>query len=640
LTPLVRSSENRTETLQGAVIAAAVVVLLVLGLVAKLSIDKDYRSETGDIFSDIERTTQKLASHTTEVFDRVDQTLLMVRFLDASKHPPALSTLADAGLLAGEMVRCVALTNARGIVVDTSAEGLGVDLSGDPGFRRLQAVATDNEAIIGQTAPTALAGGAAMIPVMRRIERPDKAFGGVVVAMVDPATLSSQNLKTESAGTAIGVIGLDGVGRMRLSAGHLSYGGRVDVAMIKARAVRVRETLSPAISAVDQAPRFVGNVSVERYPLLAVIAIDARDALADYRRARTQTLSWASLVAAMILLGAALLWRRVREVEIARDRTQRTEAALRATLEGSMDAVSVLRAQRARDGTIADMVIVDTNARAAALNGTTREQVLGASLCSLRPSIRSEGYLARFETVIQSGQAADFESQAMDGKMRGRWLHHQMVPVGDDGIALISRDVSELREAAQALAALARIDPLTRLGNRREFEARLREARARAARSEQSLALVNIDLDGFKAVNDTHGHAAGDQVLVAVAERLVDSVRTTDTVCRLGGDEFVVILENAGTVGDVADLCERVLVSLSVPHLIAARQVLCTPSIGAALLRPFETLDALAQRADAAMYASKQAGKSRCSVDAEFEGSAQAAPDHAPRESDRRLRPA
>src|SRR5262249_41977120 len=154
----------------------------------------------------------------------------------------------------------------------------------------------------------------------------------------------------------------------------------------------------------------------------------------------------AGAVALLIGAGAALLWLRVREVETSRNRTRRTEAALRATLEGSLDAVSILRARRGTDGALEDLVIVDTNARAAALHGGTREQVIGCGLCTLRPTIRRLGYLERVEQVIRARVPLSVELQAVDPDLEGRWLHHQLVPL-DDGVAMITRDITERKDA-------------------------------------------------------------------------------------------------------------------------------------------------------------------------------------------------
>lgn len=180
---------------------------------------------------------------------------------------------------------------------------------------------------------------------------------------------------------------------------------------------------------------------------------------------------------------------------------------------------------------------------------------------------------------------------------------------------MITRDITEQKSAEAALAAQARVDPLTSLLNRRGFEERLREALARAARSNQTLALFYLDLDGFKQINDRYGHAGGDRVLVEVARRLKAALRVTDTVSRLGGDEFTVILEGAGTVDQVEDLARRVVDALRAPHAQTVGQAVATPSVGVALWRRGEDADELCTRADAAMYDAKAAGKSRFVLD-------------------------
>jgi diguanylate cyclase (GGDEF)-like protein len=178
-------------------------------------------------------------------------------------------------------------------------------------------------------------------------------------------------------------------------------------------------------------------------------------------------------------------------------------------------------------------------------------------------------------------------------------------------VALITRDVTDYRAATDALSSLARRDGLTGLSNRRHVEEALDAARARAMRTGEPLALLYIDLDGFKSINDTLGHAAGDRVLVSVGERLKSKVRETDLVGRLGGDEFVVVVERAGALQDIEELCGRILRSLREPHPMLEGQTLATPSIGAAIFDGAETAASLCARADAAMYLAKTGGKSR-----------------------------
>ena len=222
---------------------------------------------------------------------------------------------------------------------------------------------------------------------------------------------------------------------------------------------------------------------------------------------------------------------------------------------------------------------------------------------------RADG--TRFETWLSVATLRDEE---------GRRTHHTRV----------FSDISVLKHQQRQLAELARQDSLTKLPNRRHFNEHLGQSVDRARRSNQTLALLYIDLDGFKAVNDTHGHEAGDELLIEVGRRLQRCVRTTDTVSRLGGDEFTIILEAAGEVQDVRRLCERVLEQLSLPHQLtrvadAGVAVMAPPSIGVALYEAGESAESLCRRADAAMYTAKRSGKARYSLVSDIEPSRDAA---------------
>jgi diguanylate cyclase (GGDEF)-like protein/PAS domain S-box-containing protein len=176
-------------------------------------------------------------------------------------------------------------------------------------------------------------------------------------------------------------------------------------------------------------------------------------------------------------------------------------------------------------------------------------------------------------------------------------------------------DITAIKQQQRALAQQARHDSLTGLPNRRAFGERLQQAMSRARRQPQTLAVVYVDLDGFKGVNDAYGHAVGDQLLIEVARRLDDCVRLTDCVCRLSGDEFTVILEGAGHPEEVQRIGNRILERLSLPHALGGHALVVTPSIGGTLFQSGENADTLCRRADAAMYKAKRSGKARFVLD-------------------------
>ena len=156
-------------------------------------------------------------------------------------------------------------------------------------------------------------------------------------------------------------------------------------------------------------------------------------------------------------------------------------------------------------------------------------------------------------------------------------------------------------------------DGLTRLPNRRLFHDRLGHALARSQRSRAVLAVLYIDLDGFKGVNDELGHAGGDHLLTMVAERLRAVVRPSDTAARLGGDEFAVLLEDVIGEAEASYVAERILSALAAPFTIHGTEVAVGASIGIALYTEGE-VDELLKNADAAMYAAKADGRGRCKV--------------------------
>jgi diguanylate cyclase (GGDEF)-like protein/PAS domain S-box-containing protein len=178
------------------------------------------------------------------------------------------------------------------------------------------------------------------------------------------------------------------------------------------------------------------------------------------------------------------------------------------------------------------------------------------------------------------------------------------------GAVIVFHDVSESRAMALEMAHLAQHDFLTGLPNRLLLTERFSHAIGLARRHNKQVGLLFLDLDGFKHINDSLGHAVGDQVLQSVANRLVASVRDTDTVCRQGGDEFVILLDEIRQPQDAAHVAETLRAALTMPHLIGGHELHVTLSIGITVY-PDDGIDVdtLMQNADTAMYHAKASGR-------------------------------
>ncbi|CAI8812685.1 diguanylate cyclase domain-containing protein [Pseudomonas serboccidentalis] len=222
---------------------------------------------------------------------------------------------------------------------------------------------------------------------------------------------------------------------------------------------------------------------------------------------------------------------------------------------------------------------------------------------------------------LETGENHDEEYRVVwpDGTIR--WLRETGNVVRNDHDAVIKmmgvvRDITEEKASASYLQHLAHYDPLTGLPNRLVLEERLSEALNQARQTNTRVALVFVDLNGFKNINDHYGHAAGDRVLITTATRLKRILRATDTVARIGGDEFVVILQGLAPSLNLQDearsICQKIFIELSPPISIGNDQRHIGTSLGVAVFPDHApTMDRLLHIADLAMYEAKRSGNNQ-----------------------------
>jgi len=286
----------------------------------------------------------------------------------------------------------------------------------------------------------------------------------------------------------------------------------------------------------------------------------------------------------------------------------RREAQLRAVLDSSPDVITSYGR---------DLRHEMVNAKAATLIGRPAEEIVGHTDAELglppRVVAELQGAVTR---VFGTRRMCELEF-SLGNPGSQRWWHVRMVPQFDEAGEVTSavaaaRDLSELKAAQGVLVHKALHDALTGLANRVALVERLTQAIASLEQRPGRVAVLFIDIDNFKLINDAHGHERGDQVLVEVAGRLTRAVRRGDTVARLGGDEFVVLFDHLAPSDDVVAMAERVRERVIASPLLRKRRLSVTTSIGAVVTDdPAANAGDLLRDADIAMYRAKEKGRDR-----------------------------
>lgn len=220
---------------------------------------------------------------------------------------------------------------------------------------------------------------------------------------------------------------------------------------------------------------------------------------------------------------------------------------------------------------------------------------------------------------VLNGESCSMEYQIMGLKGTIRWVDSHSVPLFDENnnvssILAVTRDITEKKETEKIIWKQANYDPLTQLPNRNMFLDRLKQKIKTTLRSNKILALIFLDLDHFKEVNDTLGHSKGDALLYQAAQRILTCVREADTVARMGGDEFVIILSDLDGAHNVDRVAHTIIHTLSQAFILDGEQAYVSASLGIALYpNDTEDADSLVRYADQAMYLSKQNGRGQFS---------------------------
>lgn len=321
---------------------------------------------------------------------------------------------------------------------------------------------------------------------------------------------------------------------------------------------------------------------------------------------------WVAALVALLLFVLAVLFYMQRRYIAARAKAEKALAASEARLRAVTDNIPALIAH-----IDSEQRYTFVNAFMGRVFGIDAQSVLGRTM----REVRGDEIYADIEPYVQrvlKGEPVQFEGK---GIVAGREYDYQSSYVPDigpngkvEGFFALTFDITDLKRAQAELGRLIRIDSMTGAANRRHFDERLASAIASARRHGTAICLLYLDIDRFKDINDTHGHAVGDAVIIEVARRIKSLVRADDMVARLGGDEFAVIVEQA-SAGTGEAIAGKMMAAMQTPISAGDSQVLVKVSIGIGFALEPDTFEHVLGMADRALYRAKSAGRGTYAIE-------------------------
>ena len=548
--------------------------------------------------------------------EQMDQLTLQLKYeWENAQGKLRLEQLKTRGMYAMPQFAIVAIFDGKGHAVTTTApvQRLRTSERSDFLLRHWLSNSSALRIALGKMGEDKAGGGEAgsLVHFTRRLEDADGNFDGVLLISIHSAYFSEfyDSVNFGKLGMSA-MVGEEGeLLSVRLGATVLPPRGTpfLDTSFLDGDSGAMQSAGRTAFA--DAQSRYVGWQALKAYPFTAVVALADTQVLQPYQETRTIYLGIASAVSLLLLaftciatgLSLRLAWRH--------HQSEGVRNAYRMATEGTSDGFYIIAALRGGDGVIADFEIVDCNEPGAGYFGVRREQLLGMRLQSRAHEPYFRDLIHNYRAAMQSGFSEE-EIELPDGNpFKLRWIRRRLVRSGDR-LAVTLQDISTAKEHERDLRRLANEDGLTGLPNRYWLQHFLPGALARAAIAQHMLALLFIDLDGFKDINDTQGHAEGDKVLRAASLRLKAVLRPGDHVVRLGGDEFVVVLDPVEDDSRAEQVAQRIAIAFDEPFYLGSERHKMGASIGISLYpRDGAETEVLLKNADIAMYAVKVAGK-------------------------------
>lgn len=589
-----------------------VACLLLIGLVwaaALIKIEQDQERLLERLRSDTQQRARNHAEQLLRTISQIDQLSISIKY-QWEQHgvPNDLEEQFRRGLYRESMFpvaideKGYALTNTRNLKRGTYMGDIEF-------FQRTRE--SDGTAMLIAPPAEGRGGlqGKQIVRFTRRIDKSDGTFGGMVLIAVEVNyLLAFPDIARLPSGDFVSARFTDGIvigTRSGENARTAFY--TMPVRFDESAGSRIE----PADMFIDQQSRVVGWESIQGYPIVLLAAASLMHAFAPYESTRSSYQAIASMVSGLLLImsifGASV---QIRGAAQRRHQAQ-VQATFRLAVDAAREAFYMMRPTGA-DNKV--WVVEDCNERAAEMQNRTRGEMIGRPIDELFEGRELEELRVYCNQVLAEDFWEDEFHVPHDRQHAAGWFQRRGVRSGQ-GIAVTVRDVSDARQQAETLARMARTDSLTGLPNRHWLNQHLPGVLEQAAHSSTKVALLYLDLDNFKHINDALGHRIGDDVLVAVARTLSEITGGKNHLARIGGDEFTVLLDQLS--GDAKAQAERVA-----HRLIAAIEVMSAgsswrsfnlrASVGISLYPDDASdLDGLLMAADIAMYEAKSEGKAQ-----------------------------
>lgn len=601
-------------SLHGATVLGIAMIVLTWGTIAfHLNVIK--RTAVQGAFQDSANLARAFEEQMVRTIRGIDSTLLVLRAiyiknLEAFDLP---EWTYQAGIVTDTVIQ-YALIDGNGRL---AASSLGFVAAMDLSDREHFKVHIDNaiDEIFISKPVTGRASGRSSIQLSRRILYPDGTFAGVIVASVDPAQLMQfyQSIDIGRDG-AINLIGLDGY--VRAARGFkrdITNFSDTDGVLARISNEPIGSFVSPG--PIDGIVRLLSYRKVSGLPLAVAVGFGEEETLKSFYSDALKYIAAGTAITVLVFIVMSASGRHRKALTRAYLALRRTEIAaqvrrteLRTALENIEQGLLMVDA----DGTITVI-----NRQTIELLDLSEEWlVTGRKIKDMLGYLQERGEFAgsdfdpQVRAMLTSGGLDSSITVYQRTRPNGIILEIRSMPTPDGGLVRTFTDITERKQAEARIAEMATHDELTGLANRALLRERVEQAVGRTQRYGEPFALLMLDLDGFKPINDTLGHPVGDEVLKETARRLRQCVRETDTVARMGGDEFVILQASAVVQEEVGHLADRILDAIAEPIQIGGKRIEIGATIGVAFApRDAADHDQLIAKADHALYQGKKSGR-------------------------------